>query len=233
MKVQLAYDVSQDPPWGCEVRGRLDNTAQWQALSMIARQDAAPKVQKKLIALALGLLLGLPGVARAADLTFNFSKIDVVIKGVPAARTAANANSPNAIAGEYDDAGGKTHGFILREGVYTDFTLPLDIASSTTINGINAAGQLAGTYMGTTRLHAFFWSQGVLTTLDPPLSTRSQGFFLNPQGQVVGVYRDSTPDNKRHGFLWSRGVFINTPINVPGDHHISGTTAIGINAPIR
>src|SRR6516165_2430852 len=107
----LACDVSPDSPSGCEARGRLNDAAQWQARSMIARQGAAPKIEKKLMAMALGLLLGLPGLAKA-DVKFGFSKIDVVIPGVIVSGTAANANSPNAIAGEYDDGGGKTHGFI-------------------------------------------------------------------------------------------------------------------------
>jgi probable HAF family extracellular repeat protein len=196
---------------------------------MIARQGAAPKIEKKLMAMALGLLLGLPGLAKA-DVKFGFSKIDVVIPGVIVSGTAANANSPNAIAGEYDDGGGKTHGFIFRGGVYTDFTLPPDIASSTIINGINASGRLAGTYMGImgiSRLHAFFWSQGVLTTLDPSGSIRSLGGFLNAQGQVVGSYR--TSDNKRHGFLWTGGTF--KTFNVLNDHPVFGTVAQGINDP--
>jgi uncharacterized membrane protein len=190
---------------------------------MTARQNATPKIQKKVMALAFGLLLGFPGVARA-DLMFNFTTIDVP----GAANTAANANTTNAIAGEYDDAGGITHGFILSRGVYTTFnaSAPPDVVSSTIINGINAAGQLAGTYTGSSRLHAFFWSQGVLTTLDPPGSTRSLGGFLNAQGQVVGTYRNP-PNDKRHGFLWSRGVF--TTFNVPDDHPVFGTVALGIN----
>jgi hypothetical protein len=219
----LAYDASPNSPCGCEVKGRLDDAARWQARSMIARQDVAPKIQKKLIALTLNLLLGVPGVARA-DLTFNFTPIDVP----NSAETEANANSPNAIAGDYVDIGGITHGFVLRGSVYTTIDKPG--ASLTTVNGISAPGQLAGMYQDATRLHAYFWNNGTFTTLDPPGSTRSQGFFLNAQGQVVGVYRDSTLNiNKRHGFLWSRGTFINTMINVPGDHPVLGTSAIGIN----
>ena len=223
MKRRPMYDVSQDPPWDSEVKGRLDDVAKRQALSMIARQDATPKIQKGLMALALGLLLGLPGLARA-DVKFNFTTIDVP----GAVSTAANANSTNAIAGEYDDAGGITHGFILRGGAYTTFDTPAGGVSSTTINGINAAGRLAGSYKDTNRFHAFFWSQGVLTTLDPPGSTRSLGGFLNAQGQVVGTYRDP-PNDKRHGFLWSKGVF--TTFNVPNDDPVFGTVALGINDP--
>jgi probable HAF family extracellular repeat protein len=229
----LAYDVSPDSPWGCEVRGRLDDAAQWQARSMIARQGAAPKIEKKLMAMALGLLLGLPGLARA-DVKFTFTTIDVPLpppakQGTLSPRTAADANSPNAIAGEYDDLSGATHGFILRGSAYTTIDVPKQ--SYTAINGINAAGQLAGTYIDSSGgFHAFFSpSQGVFTTLMPPGSTRSQGGFLNSRGQVVGTYR--TSDMKRHGFLWSGGNFINTMINVPGDDVMLGTVVFGINDP--
>ena len=34
-------------------------------------------------------------------------------------------------------------------------------------------------------------------------------------------------DQKRHGFIWRKGVF--TPFNVPGDHPTCGTVAFGIN----
>jgi uncharacterized membrane protein len=68
-------------------------------------------------------------------------------------------------------------------------------------------------------------SKGDLTTLDPEGSTRSQGGFLNAQGQVVGTYRDAF--EKRHGFIWRKGNF--TTFNVPDDHPVLGTVALGIN----
>jgi probable HAF family extracellular repeat protein len=98
------------------------------------------------------------------------------------------------------------------------------------INGINASGQLTGTYVDSSGVyHAFFSpsQHGPFTTLAPPGSVRSLGGFLNSHGQVVGTYR--TSDNKRHGFLWSRGASIMTPFNVPNDDPVLGTVAFGIN----
>jgi probable HAF family extracellular repeat protein len=59
------------------------------------------------------------------------------------------------------------------------------------------------------------------TPLDVPgaISTEARG--INPRGQIVGIYADSTGE---HGFLYDRGVF--TTIEVPG---ASGTQAFGIN----
>jgi hypothetical protein len=68
--------------------------------------------------ITLGLLVGVPELAMAV--TLNVTTIDV-----PAStRTAVNFNSTNAIAGEFDDAMGFTHGFVLRGGVYTYIDAP-------------------------------------------------------------------------------------------------------------
>jgi uncharacterized membrane protein len=103
----------------------------------------------------------------------------------------------------------------------------------TLINGINALGQLVGTYLvdngtpnGTT--HAFFENQGNFITLDP-FNIRSQGGSINARAQVVGTYRTSEGNNvqKRHGFIWLNGTF--TEFNVPDDDALFGTVAFGIN----
>jgi uncharacterized membrane protein len=61
--------------------------------------------------------------------------------------------------------------------------------------------------------------------LNPPGSIRSQAGFINAAGEVVGAYRDGS--QKRHGFIWRKGVF--TSFNVPGDHTPLGTVPQGIN----
>jgi uncharacterized membrane protein len=173
---------------------------------------------------ALGLVLAVPGLANA-DVKFNFTTIDYP----GSSRTAANGNSPNAIVGEFDDVGGATHGFVLRGGKFTQIDVPN--ATLTAVNGINASGQLSGTYTDASgHFHAYFSSTGSLpfSTLDPPLDppvVRSQGGFINAQSQVVGTYR--TVDQKRHGFIWREGTF--TTLNVPNDHPVFGTVALGIN----
>jgi probable HAF family extracellular repeat protein len=187
-------------------------------LTIFKQHCLASVVAAKCI-IALGLLLGITGLARAE---LAFTTIDVP----GSSRTAVNGNSPNAIAGEYDDANGLTHGFILRGGAYKPINVPVP-AAVTTINGIAANGQLVGTYIDTTGVpgvHAFFWGASFIP-LNPPGSVRSQGGFLNAQGQVVGAYR--TPDQKRHGFIWYKGTF--STFNVPNDHPLFGTVPQGIN----
>lgn len=180
----------------------------------------------RLITAVFILLLSVPGLARAQN--YTFTKIDVP----GATATAANGNSTVAIVGDYLDQDGNLHGFVLRKGIFTnpiDAELPGAVATS--LNGINAAGDVMGSYFDSNAgtLFAFVRSKkGVFTKLDPlDLGIRSQGGFINAKGQAVGVYRDDT--QKRHGFIWYKGIFTNTSINVPGDDELLGTVAIGIN----
>ena len=100
-------------------------------------------------------------------------------------------------------------------------------AVSTSVNGISANGRLAGSYADT-RLHAYFWSKGVFTTLDQPGWSESQGGFLNAKGEVVGGYRDV--NGRRHAFIWRKGVF--TTIDPPDSLLATlGPVALGINDP--
>jgi hypothetical protein len=92
---------------------------------------------RRFATMALGLFLGIPGWANAQ---FNFTTIDVP----GSTRTAVNANSLNAIAGEFDDASGNTHGFVLRNRRYTTVDVPG--AAFTSVNGINLEGELSGIY---------------------------------------------------------------------------------------
>jgi len=169
-------------------------------------------------AVALGLLLGVPGLARAQ---YVFTRIDVP----EATATYANGNSTHAIAGESDDEDGNTHGFVLSKGTFTQFDAP-DADGYTSVNGINAKGERSGIYFANDRFYGYFWSKGNFTTLDPPGSTFSVAEFLNAHGQVVGFSRiDLGP---RHGFVWHKGVF--TTVDAPGAGP-RGTRLYGINDP--
>jgi uncharacterized membrane protein len=187
------------------------------------------EIQRKFGLLALGLLVAIPGLAKA-DVKFNFNTIDVTdvtLCDGSCQRTAVNGNNNNVMVGEFDDAMGNTHGFILRGGVGGEYT-QIDVpgAISTSVNGINASGRLSGTYQDKKGVHAFFFSGGTFTTLDYPGASLTQSGFINAQGQVVGTYRTPS-DNKRHGFIWQSGDF--TSFDVPSDDPVLGTGAWGIN----
>ena len=176
----------------------------------------------------LGLLLSVPGLARAQ---YIFKPIDV-----PGALwTGATGNSTHEIVGEFavgeDVDNAVLHGFVLNKGVFTTVDVTELGALQTSVNGINASGQLEGSYMdkdasGNDRFHAYVGKKGDFRNIDFPGSIRSVGGFINAQGEAVGTYRD--PSQKRHGFIWRKGAFT-PPINVPGDHPFYGTVAIGIN----
>src|SRR3954453_12182149 len=104
---------------------------------------------RTLAAVALGLLLGVPGAARAQ---YVFTPIDVP----GAAATYANGDSTHEIVGEFDDEDGNTHGFVLSKGVFTQFDVP-GANGYTSVNGINAIGERSGIYHDGARFHGYFW----------------------------------------------------------------------------
>jgi uncharacterized membrane protein len=177
--------------------------------------------RRMLTPVALALALTLPGIASAQ---FDFTTIDFP----DSTRTAANAISTHEVVGEFDDADGNTHGFVLSKGTYTQIDVPG--ASVTTVNGINANGEFVGLYVdvvGDGLPHAFLWSKGVFTKpLEPPGAIRSAAGTINAQGQVVGTYRHESDPARRLGFLWSKGAF--TTFRVPDDGP-GGTTVFSIN----
>ena len=187
-----------------------------------SRRDVMKKNMKRFLAI-VGICLA-PGLTQAQ---YRFITIDVP----GATATEANGNSTRAIAGDFTDANENLHGFVLDHGTFTT----LDVSGAvggTTINGINAPGQLAGTYTDALTSHAFFAhqaffaNQAVFTTLDPSKFTiESQGGFINALGQVVGGYKETSQEF--HCFIWRNGIF-NT-FNVPGDNPLRREVAFGIN----
>lgn len=77
------------------------------------------------------------------------------------------------------------------------------------------------TDMDTGKGHAYLLYGSTLTPFDVPGSTFTAGWDVNPQGQVVGVYRDA---GGFHGFLWAGLRF--TALDYP---NATATRAFGIN----
>jgi probable HAF family extracellular repeat protein len=100
---------------------------------------------------------------------------------------------------------------------------------ATVANGINARGQIVGTYADASGAqHGFLRSDGHYTTLDDPNAGGANGGTvangINDRGQVVGSYVDG--GGAQHGFLLSGGQY--TTLDDPnGDG--TGTFATGIN----
>jgi probable HAF family extracellular repeat protein len=166
------------------------------------------------------------GIAEQAKAGFVFTTLD------PPGSTSTAVNGINAdgrVVGNYYDAGGTQHGFLLSGGLYTTLDVPGASTGAggtsqngTSANGINSAGNIVGLFYdeGGTR-HGYRLSGGSFTTLDPPGSDRTQALSINDSDQIVGSYRAS---DAVHGFLLSGGVY--TTLDVPGS---SLTVAFGTN----
>jgi hypothetical protein len=143
--------------------GKRVSASQRDFVTAQSNQAAIHKPSNSLAALAFGLLLSVPGLAQAQ---YRFSKIDVP----GATRTAANGNNTlEIVVGEFDDANGLTHGFVWKEGVFTTIDAPGADPPGSIVNGINAPGQLAGTYFGMGRFHAYLENNGDFRTSTFPV----------------------------------------------------------------
>lgn len=119
---------------------------------------------------------------------------------------------------------GKTHGFLLESsGGFTMIDDPLG-SQGTSAGGINAAGQVVGSYYTAGgRAHGFLYNSGSFSTIEQPSAANTFLSGINAAGQIVGSYSDASG---YHGLVYNRGSFmtINHPLAV------MGTSLEGINA---
>jgi uncharacterized membrane protein len=90
-------------------------------------------------------------------------------------------------------------------------------ATKTVAAGINASGQIVGTFADATGSYGYLLSRGKFTGFDVPGATQTLANGINAAGQIVGSF-----DGK--GFLLSRGMF--TTLNIPGATYVFPT---GVN----
>ena len=82
---------------------------------------------------------------------------------------------------------------------FTILDVPGSSKASVIALGINASGQIVGSYYDAAYIHhGFLLDQGNYTTLDVPGSTWTQAHAINDSGQIVGSYSDGAG---QHGFL--------------------------------
>ena len=103
-----------------------------------SNQTTIRKPWKSLATVVFGLFLSVPGLTQAQ---YIFTTIDASTYVPNATATSVNGNSTNAIAGDFNDANGNLHGFVLNNGVFTTIDVPdaLDpgVVFATSVNGIN------------------------------------------------------------------------------------------------
>jgi hypothetical protein len=124
----------------------------------------------------------------------------------------AKSTPSGIIGGEYDNIGGPGHLFVYTRGEFATFALPNGKSVSGDNGGINARGDMVGTYCATapgacsiapTGVHGFLLSGGEMTSIDVPGSVATAVGGINSRGDIVGVYFDAA--GGAHGFLRQPG----------------------------
>jgi hypothetical protein len=133
------------------------------------------------------------------------------------------------LVGDFADADGNTHGWLLspNHGTFQQYDVPG--AWLTSLSVINPTGVFGGVYRDDlahpARRHGFIVVNDVVTTIDYPGSTRTSIVQMNNRGQAVGIGRiPSEGATTPFGFIWQGGVF--TDVSFPGAF---GTGLDGIN----
>jgi probable HAF family extracellular repeat protein len=174
------------------------------------------------ILVALALLSSVATAARdrtsglsagSAHPTYAFTFIDEA-PGADVNTTSVVAISNSGIMTGHETHGGMTHGFVLRDGVFT--ALP-DVEGSRAVapHRINQRGQIAGFFWDAdTHSHGFVFEDGTFRTVDVPGAGGTEAYGINDRGVVVGFYF-----GPGRGFSWDDGVF--TTITLPGVFEIT------------
>ncbi|MFL6546729.1 MAG: hypothetical protein ACJ8LM_16325 [Candidatus Udaeobacter sp.] len=103
--------------------------------------------------------------------------------------TEANGiNNAGDIVGAYGDlASGNRHGFLLRQGVFSDVLYPESLF--TEASGINDLGDIVGDYTDSqSGVHGFVLSNSTYSTLDFPGANFTVALGINDSGSIVGLY---------------------------------------------
>ena len=146
--------------------------------------------------------------ASSASGSFTFTAIN--FPGATRTR-AVGLNDSGDIVGDYRDASGVFHGYLLSQGTFTTFDPPGSLR--TRGNDINNSGVIGGHFLGNDKVeHSYLLDQGNFTIFDFPGASGTAFQGMNNRGDVVGGYNDSS--GRGHGFLLSAGNF--TTVDFPG-----------------
>src|SRR6266571_4686117 len=179
-----------------------------------------------ILSMAAVVLAGLAMAApRPATAQYAFTTIDFP----GAASTDVLGFTTRTMVGDFADAGGNMHGWLLsaHRGTFQQFDVPG--AWFTPLSAINLSDNFGGVYRDDpghpARRHGFIVVNDVLTTIDYPGSTRTSIVQMNDRGQAVGIGRiPSEGATTPYGFIWKDGGF--TDVSFPGAF---GTGLDGIN----
>jgi uncharacterized membrane protein len=123
--------------------------------------------------------------------------------------SATNPGSINArgdIVGNYHDANGVVHGFLLRQGVFSTIDFP--DAQFTAARAINARGDIVGRILGPSGdEHGFLLRDGIFTQIDYPEADKTTARGINNDGDITGRHFDNAGNES--GFILKGGEFHN------------------------
>ncbi len=110
-------------------------------------------------------------------------------------------------------------------------TIDVSGADQTIVLGINAAGDMVGSYIVAGVEHGFILRNGVVETVDYPGAAWTECWGINPRGDVVGQYFVAA-NRTTHGFLLPAGTSEALPIEIeqPTDLGPANTMPFKINA---
>ena len=122
-------------------------------------------------------------------------------------------NSRGQIVGGYTDANGDNHFYLFSDGEFTTVDLPGDPPAFLETGGINARGDIVGTYCDTkpctgasVDTHGFLLSEGGFTRIDVPGFFGPAAMSINSRGDIIGNYcQDSGCILPAIGFVLSGG----------------------------
>jgi hypothetical protein len=151
--------------------------------------------------------------AAQAQTTYRYTKIDAPNSILTVAR---GVNAHGDILGDYIDADGVGHDFLLRNGIFTNIEYPGGVPASAL--AMNAQGDIAGNLDDSDGSHGFVLSNGVLTKVDYPGAVFTRAFAINNSGDVTGQFGTS---GKIGSFILRNGVFHNIRVS-QGDNFARG-----------
>jgi len=128
-----------------------------------------------------------------------------------AATNPGGINARGDIVGNFQDASGHTHGFLLRQGSFSTIDFPN--ASFTAARGINARGDIVGKIIDLSGVeHGFLLRDGQFTQVDYPGASMTTARGINNAGDITGRHFDRAGNER--GFVLKDGAFSN--VRVPG-----------------
>jgi len=157
--------------------------------------------------------------AAQAQTGYQYTRIDVPNSILTVAR---GINAHGDVLGDYIDADGVGHDFLLRDGVFTTIEYPGGAAASAL--AMNARGDIAGNLDDADGSHGFVLSNGVITKIDHPDALWTSAFGINNSGDVTGQF--GTQSGQVGSFILRNGVFHNIRVSL-GDNFARGAQDSG------